>query len=477
MSQEQADTITATEYEPPPHDLVLNNAAEKVIDHLIDVGVWRPKDEGAVHRISPSPFVLRKNDIVFLESLGKAVLAFYKALNRLCLRDGNEWAKEWLNQGKPSWLLDFAAMNYSKQHLPRLLRPDLIFSEDGMWVTELDSVPGGAGLTAAMAHAYSDIGLPVVGGADGIPRAFAATIDELANKDTWNMAITVSDESRDYRAEMEYLASRLQDIGKNAWCVHPRDLLFDEEGLWLDNGDARAKIDIVWRFFELFDLKNIPKSELVMYAGKKKKVVVSPPYKPFLEEKLALGLLHHKALKDFWAAEMGEWFLFLQDVVPKTWIMDPRPVPAHAEIAGLEFRGQGVRDFRSLGEASQKERRLVVKPSGYSHLAWGARGVVVGHDVSREEWNVSLQEALDSFEHTPYILQEFHESKRVETDFFDPAALKSGRMFGRVRLSPYYYVVHDEAILAGLLATICPDDKKLIHGMADAVMTVGSLRE
>jgi hypothetical protein len=43
-------------------------------------------------------------------------------------------------------------------------------------------------------------------------------------------------------------------------------------------------------------------------------------------------------------------------------------------------------------------------------------------------------------------------------------------MAGRARLSPYYFVTGERAELAGVLATICPPDKKVIHGMRDAVM-------
>ena len=40
----------------------------------------------------------------------------------------------------------------------------------------------------------------------------------------------------------------------------------------------------------------------------------------------------------------------------------------------------------------------------------------------------------------------------------------------RVRLCPYYFVVGDDARLGGILATVCPADKKILHGMPDAVM-------
>ena len=47
-------------------------------------------------------------------------------------------------------------------------------------------------------------------------------------------------------------------------------------------------------------------------------------------------------------------------------------------------------------------------------------------------------------------------------------------MTGRVRVCPYYFVRGDwtsaRAELAGVLATICPADKKIIHGMKDAIL-------
>lgn len=472
MGYAECRSAASAEDKPPPRETSTFDVARKVAGNLVASNLWRREGEGAIHRISPRPLTLHPAQLRFIEELGHAVWSFYKALNHLWLWKGNDWAKEWLNQGKPAWLLDLARMHYSKQHLPHLLRPDLIFSDDRMWVTELDSVPGGAGFTAAMARTYQDNGHTVIGGPDGITKGFAAVIDELSGRPDWTMAIVVSEESEDYLAEMAYLASELRVLGKNAYCVHPRDVLFDEEGLWLDQEDARAKIDVLWRFFELFDLRNIPKSELVIYASKKRKVIVSPPYKPHLEEKMALGLLHHEALAEFWEQQMGEWFAFLKKAVPKTFVLDPSPVPLHAEISGLAFRGRAVRDYAELADASQKERRLVVKPSGYSPLAWGARGVVVGHDVSQERWSQTLSEALASFHHTPHILQEFHEGARLEIDYFDPADGATGAMMGRARLSPYYYVTGDRAILAGVLATVCPADKKLIHGMTDAVMTV-----
>ena len=45
-------------------------------------------------------------------------------------------------------------------------------------------------------------------------------------------------------------------------------------------------------------------------------------------------------------------------------------------------------------------------------------------------------------------------------------------MEGRMRLCPYYFVNEAEqrADLQGALATLCPADKKIIHGMKDAAL-------
>ena len=43
-------------------------------------------------------------------------------------------------------------------------------------------------------------------------------------------------------------------------------------------------------------------------------------------------------------------------------------------------------------------------------------------------------------------------------------------MRGRVRLCPYYFILDGRAELRGALATIVPADKKLVHGMTDAIL-------
>ncbi len=49
-------------------------------------------------------------------------------------------------------------------------------------------------------------------------------------------------------------------------------------------------------------------------------------------------------------------------------------------------------------------------------------------------------------------------------------------MPGRARICPYYFVANDRVSLGGVLATLVPSDKKLIHGMRDAIISPGRSR-
>ncbi|MDX1412526.1 MAG: hypothetical protein R3351_10240 [Nitrospirales bacterium] len=208
-----------------------------------------------------------------------------------------------------------------------------------------------------------------------------------------------------------------------------------------------------------------------MYSLKKGKVILTPPYKPWMEEKLALALLHHPRLETFWERSLGrEVQDGLRTMVPASWILDPRPIPPSAVIPGLLYQNKAVSDWSWLGEASQKERHYVVKVSGFSDLAWGSRGVSIGHDMPLQQWKETLSRALSTFETSPSILQTFHKGRIVVVEYYESMTGAVRTMEGRVRLSPYYFVVNDRAELGGVLATVCPKDKKLIHGMRDAVM-------
>ena len=410
-----------------------------------------------------------------MENLGTHLLKFYKVCNLLYSQSTRgiqpKWISDYLDKGKPETVIEFGRMRRFKSQLPQVIRPDILPTENGMVISELDSIPGGIGFTGGLSIQYSELGCEILGGSNGMANGFAEMVRSLSKKDRPVLAIIVSDEAEDYRQEMYWLASELNRLGLYARTVHPRDIIFTETGLFLDEDEGNIQVDIVYRFFELFDLKNIPKSELILYAAKKRNVIITPPPKAYLEEKLLFALFHHPALQSFWKRELGEdTHRLLSEIIPSTWIIDPSELPPHAIIPGLSLDETPITDFRQLITVTQKQRELVIKPSGFSSLAWGSKGVAIGHDMATEDWEKAVEQALSSFEETPHILQEFHKSKRIVMSYYDFNSCDIRQIQGRALLRPYYFVVQDKVRLAGIQATVCPDDKKILHGMVDSII-------
>lgn len=432
-------------------------------------------------RISPTPFFLSSDEVSFFESLGSHLLRFYQGLNRLYVESvkGTQptWVHHYLDQGKPPALLEFGRMKRFRDILPDVIRPDVIPTENGMAITELDSVPGGIGNTAILSDAYASLGDAIVGGPQGIPEGFTSMLKSRLGNSPGCVAIVVSDEAEDYRTEMAWLAFHLHEQGMEAYCVHPRDLQFTEKSLSIQTDAGEKPVGLIYRFYELFDLKNVPKSELIMYSAKKGRVAVTPPYKPWMEEKLAFALLHHPMLKTFWAKALGTDTLeTLTHLMPNTWVLDPKPIPPSAVIPDLLINDLAVSDWRQLAHATQRQRQYVIKPSGFSEFAWGSRGVVIGHDIPQTEWATALDQGLEAFETSPHILQKFHKGRQFEMTYWNHKTHEMIPMSGRARLSPYYFVSGEEANLGGILATVCPKDKKVIHGMRDAIFAPCAIR-
>ena len=241
-------------------------------------------------RISPEPFWISETELRWFEELGTHLLNFYRACNLLYSQSVRgiqpPWVAEYLDLGKPETVIQYGRMNRFKSQLPGVLRPDILPTAEGMAITELDSIPGFIGATGCLAELYAQLGYPIIGGKDGMVNGYAEMIRALAKKDNPTLAIVVSDESEDYRSEMLWLAAALCEVGVKTSTVKPHEVIFTEDGLRVENAAGKTAVDVIYRFYELFDLPNIPKAELMFYSAKKRTVVMTPPPKAYLEEKL-----------------------------------------------------------------------------------------------------------------------------------------------------------------------------------------------
>ncbi len=417
---------------------------------------------GQEWRVSPEPFPLGEKLAGEIESLGRVLLQFYRTVNLLYRRsvEGKqpEWVAQWLDLGKPPELIELQRSVAFKNEVPRVIRPDVLLTENGFSITELDSVPGGIGLTAWLNQTYSASRIQnpesrVIGGADGMLNGFASIFGGSKK-----VHLVVSEEAASYKPEMQWLAEQLNPRGHATFDLRPST--FNQ----FADGDA------VYRFFELFDLPNVANAKQIFAVAAEKRITLTPPPKPMFEEKMLFALLWNRNLHGFWRQELGEGFLArLKRIIPYTWVVDPAPLPPQAAIPELNLT-----DWSQLKAMSQKERDLILKVSGFSENAWGARGVFLGSDLSQADWSAAVDAALRNFPTSPSVLQRFEKPKTVEASWFDFARNEVVPMKGRVRLCPYYFVSGDgdaaRPQLGGVLATIVPADKKIVHGMSDAIL-------
>ena len=442
---------------PTPSDPAA--AAQFVRDSLPAGGLFADQH----WRVSPEPFRLDAETATDLDSLGRVLFQFYKAVNLLYRKSAEgkmpEWIAQLLDQGKSNWLVELQRHAAFKNETPRVIRPDILLTDGGFHLTELDSVPGGIGLTAWLNETYGKLAgqrpktetetTNLIGSDRSMLDGFAGIFGSAER-----VNVIVSEESAGYRPEMEWLAGKLG----------PRFTVRDSRFTDFQDGDA------AYRFFELFDTANVPNARPLFDLAAEKRVRLTPPPKPVFEEKLLFALLWNRNLRNFWRQELGEGFFNrLLKHVPYTWVLDPASLPPNAAYPGLDLT-----DWQQLKTLSQKERDLILKVSGYSEEAWGARGVYLGSDLSQADWTVAVDKALAAFPQSPHVLQRYHKPRVVDSSWFDFATRQLTPMPARVRLCPYYFV-HGEGDqarphLAGVLATLCPADKKIIHGMKDAIL-------
>src|SRR6266498_3477487 len=450
---------------------VTDDKLEAIRAALPKEGLFAEKD----WLLSPDAFPIEKKFRDELEQLGHRLFVFQRACNQLYQLSvkGKQpaWVARYLDAGKPAELIEFSRRKEIRDDLPRVIRPDLVLTDEGYIIAEIDSVPGGIGLTGWLNQTYSTFDSEIIGGADGMLEGFRTVLPNGGD-------IVMSQEAATYRPEMEWISTRLQDryavappmrddshsirTSKSAGTNDPG---YSWRVVAAENYEPQGG-RAVYRFFELFDLPNIPKIDETLRANAEGRISITPPIKPYLEEKMWFALFWLQPLREFWRRELGEkYFVKLQEVIPYSWLLDPTPLPQHAVIPRLE-----INDWREAAKFSQKDRDLLLKVSGFSPLGWGSRGIALGVDLPHSEWEKRIDHALATFESSPTIMQRFHKGSLFDHPYWDPDSNELKTMKGRVRLCPYYFVEMDRVRLRGALATIAPADKKFVHGMSDAIL-------
>src|SRR5437868_10280152 len=212
---------------------------ESIRSALPKEGLFADKD----WLISPEAFPISEKFADELEHLGHRLFVFQRACNQLYQLSikGKQpaWVARYLDAGKPKDLIEFSRRKEIRDDLPRVIRPDLILTEKGYIIAEIDSVPGGIGLTGWLNQTYSTFDGEIIGGADGMPEGFRTVLPNGGD-------IVISQEAVTYRPEMEWIATRLNQTSDRKHQTSPWRVVAAEN---YEPQDERA----VYRFFELFD--------------------------------------------------------------------------------------------------------------------------------------------------------------------------------------------------------------------------------
>src|SRR5215467_2127186 len=223
--------------------------------------------------LSPDAFPVDKKFVAHLEQLGHRLFVFQRACNQLYQLSVKgkqpEWVAQYLDAGKPKELIEFSRRKQIRDDLPRVIRPDLILTEKGYIIAEIDSVPGGIGLTGWLNETYSSLDNDIIGSAKGMLDGFRAVVPNGAD-------IVISQEAATYRPEMDWIAARLDQTSNiehrtsNFWRVVAAENYEPHDGC------------AVYRFFELFDLPNIPGIGNTLQTNAEDRITITPPIKPYL---------------------------------------------------------------------------------------------------------------------------------------------------------------------------------------------------
>src|SRR5882757_7931479 len=153
--------------------------------------------------LSLDAFPIDRKSLADLEQLGHRLFVFQRACNllyQLSIKGKQpEWVARYLDAGKPKDLIEFSRRKEIRDDLPRVIRPDLILTEKGYIIAEIDSVPGGIGLTGWLDQTYSTFDRQIIGGAEGMLKGFRTVLPNGGD-------IVISQEAATYRPEMEWVA-------------------------------------------------------------------------------------------------------------------------------------------------------------------------------------------------------------------------------------------------------------------------------
>lgn len=385
-------------------------------------------------RISSEPLYLPKNQLAEVAHIGKDLSQFIGLVEELYQQEGA--VRTLLNRGKP----EIFCVDKPFQYL--FIRPDLIITNEGFAVCEIETSPFGLALAHLLAQGYQEEGFTTVVSANEL----SAYIQQQTAK---KGAIIYTNHTQAFSGQLAYLADRVFSEEKDRhWQVRK-------------SGEYKGDPPAIYRGFYLVEALTDPTVKKLVDSYPK--VSILPSLTPQLEEKAILSLLWDKRWESYLTRQLGlAVFNHLKHVVPPTWVVGQEKF----------FSGtfpKGIESALDLVKLSRSQRAFVLKPSGFCEEGSWARGVEFLSKLSAQNAGRQIDHALREIDNL-WVLQQFIPGRKIEMYYINDDGNRE-RMMGKVRLTPYFSL--PDGKLIAIKATCCADTD-YIHATSASINTAVS---
>ncbi len=384
-------------------------------------------------RISPEPFKLDKDKKKKIEEIGKAICDYMDACIEIYKNDEN--AHNILDRGKPENLKNVQEVKYL------FLRPDLIITDTGFCLCEIETSPFGLGLAEVLNRAYGHQGFDTLVYQNDLKNYIQSNIKMPG-------VIAYSNKVKAFKGQLEFMAN---------------DIFSQENKIWTarEIGKESIKEKEIYRAFYLSEeLKDSNLEEIL------REKTLLPTSTPQFEEKALLSFIWDKRYSEILKNRLGNVeFNLLRNVIPKTWIIGEEK---YVE-GGLPYGKQNSLEIAELGKS---ERKFVLKRSGYGEYSSWGEGVKFLHKMGKHTAEEFIKSAISDNEHL-YIMQEFKKGRNFSMPFINDDGIFQ-EMKARIRITPYYaYTGENKGKLIAAKVTGC-ENTEYIHASTASINTAVS---
>ncbi|OGD86200.1 hypothetical protein A2164_01980 [Candidatus Curtissbacteria bacterium RBG_13_35_7] len=387
--------------------------------------------------VAPEPFRLSKEEAAEIRRLGKEVVDFMDAVNGLYNLDPE--VRGLLNRGKPE------LFQLPRQPHYLFVRPDLLITEQGVSICEIEVSPFGLALAELLNQAYIEEGFNTM-----VPSGVMCGFLQENTPDEGVIVYTPNTAS--YVGQMQFIANELLAGQGRHWEARHIDEI---AGM-----DCRC----IYRGFYLYECRDdlFINNLLANLSCEDCTVQVLPSLTPHMEEKALLALIWDTRWESYFRHKLGEeTYRHLREVIPPTLIIGQEQFFA----PGLP---EGVKTLDELATLPRSKRNFVLKQSGFGHGSSWAEGVHFLQEKSAAK-SRSIVAHAQSDNLSLYIIQQFRPSNTRQIVYTTKDGLKE--MQGRLRITPYFSMVPDSrGQLLAIKATAC-ENTNYIHASTASINT------